>query len=169
MLPLGHIHGLGELPYLLSLDPGGTTGWAVYNPLIGDVQCGQLGPDKHHLELATFINDLFIETMDENKVLQIICESFEFRNSVNKDKIELISREYIGVVELFSQQFSIPVEYQMASHAKTFIGDVKLKRMGWYDETVGLTHTRDALRHLLRYMVVNKRVREPITNKWFQR
>lgn len=170
-LPLGLIPtDRGEFPFLLALDPGGTTGWARYNPITGEVECGHLGPEEHHLELYNLLIATSVIAGLSNRKLVIICESFEFRNSVNKDKIELFSREYIGVAKLFVQcNYGVMLVFQTASSGKFFIHDVKLKRMGWYIPTRGMTHARDALRHLSRYMVTTLRVKEPIVDKWFNK
>lgn len=169
-LPLGTIPSTeGQFPFIAALDPGGTTGWALYNPITGIVRCGQIGPGPHHLELDRFLNNTFVETMDADGIFEVVCEEFDFRNSVDKDKLELVSREYIGVVNLFNQTVGVPVFFENASSALWFIKDIKLKKMGWYEDTVGLPHARDALRHLLKYMISQKKVRSPVTDKWFER
>lgn len=169
-LPLGPIPmDQGEFPFLLALDPGGTTGWALYNPISGKVICGQMGPEDHHFELRLFLREQLRVATYAIRDLIVVCESFEFRNSVDKDKIELFSREYIGIVKCFQQETYTQVDWQTASSGKFFIHDVKLKRMGWYIPTRGMVHARDALRHLSRYMTTTLKVREPIVDKWFNK
>jgi hypothetical protein len=167
---------------LLALDPGGTTGWAscefhgldVTTPKLEDFHfnCGQLGPEEHHKELFTFLTDR-VTSHD-----QLICESFEFRQHINasgaKTKVELISKEYIGVVKLFSELIDCPVYFQTASAGKNFIPDkgpqanVKIKQLDLYKPISTHVHAMDAMRHLLRHMVVTMRIREPITDKWLE-
>lgn len=165
-LPLDN-HVEGELPFVMALDPGGTTGWALFNPLLPHVLCGQLS-GNHHLNLFSYLQ----ETVEPPTVLResvIVCESFQFRQftGFDKSKVQLDSVEYIGVVKLFSQQFGVPVQFQTASLAKHFVSDEKLRRMDWYKPTAGLVHARDALRHIIYYLVVTKKVRDPFTNRWF--
>lgn len=168
---------------VMSLDPGGTTGWAWFyafnNPKYLKVKCGQIS-GRHHLDLIKMLDDKVesIEWPPDDKTgmygayAELVCESFEFRQhrgEFNQDKIDLSSKEYIGVVELYSQMTGVPVTYQTASVAKHFISDDKLRRLGWYDLTKGMVHARDALRHLLYYLIVAKKVREPFTDVWLEK
>ncbi len=156
---------LGPFPFalpiirLMALDPGGTTGWAKVTSLpdINELEFthGQLGPHEHHTELY--------DHLEIHSPYTVICESFEFRQmgSDTKKKVELISREYIGVTKLYCSYFNVHLEFQTASTAKALIPDkgpaqdVKLKQLGLY--VPGAKHARDAYRHLLRYMVVSDR------------
>src|SRR5690348_14403081 len=98
---------------VLALDPGGTTGWATYTALqMHDPggptdeyydekwSRGQLGPDEHHNML-----DVLLGTQQTDHFV-VVCESFEFRNMDKRfrDNINLMSREYIGVVKRFYQE-----------------------------------------------------------------
>lgn len=150
-----------ELPIIYALDPGGTTGWAAFDSAMSYVLCGQL-IDNHHRTLFQNV----LPCCEE-----IVCESFQFRQfeGFDKSKVELDSMEYIGVVKLYSQLTGVPVTFQTASMAKNFISDDKLRRLGWYDLTKGMVHARDALRHLLYFLIVTKKVREPFTNQWLKR
>lgn len=162
--------------HILALDPGGTTGWAwaVYKgplPLTTfeqiEFQCGQLGPDPHHTRLWDLLNERFLQRLSIPE-MEIVCESFQFRQHINRDqaktKVELVSCEYIGVVELFCAKYEVPLKYNTASAAKTFISGDKIKTLGLW--VPGKVHAMDAMRHLLREIVVGKRVREPITDRW---
>lgn len=173
---------------VLALDPGGTTGWAYAEwlprggePLTElsqiDFQTGQIGPDEHHRVLWDFLYDFYNLQNDfwgDETQLHLVCESFQFRQHINKDqakaKVELISCEYIGLVKLFAQYNKLELTFHTASAAKTFVPDkgpqanVKLRQLGLYQ--TGQVHANDALRHLLRFLVVGLRIREPITDKW---
>lgn len=168
---------------LLALDPGGTTGWAScnYNPhpydeelSLSDFQfdCGQIGPEEHHYELYNFlIRKCGVDA-------HLICESFEFRQHLNPDKakmkVELISKEYIGLAKLFAASLNVQIHFQTASAAKQFIPDkgpqanVKIKQLDLYKPITTHVHAMDAMRHLLRHMVITMRIREPITDKWLE-
>lgn len=165
-------HVEGELPFIMALDPGGTTGWARFDPNNTAIYCGQLC-GAHQLELYDFLRSVLgnakHSAFQQNTPMQIVCESFQFRQftGFDKSKVELDSVEYIGVVKLFSQSYGVPVQFQTASLAKHFVSDEKLKRMDWYKPTAGLVHARDALRHIIYYLVVTKKVRDPFTNRWF--
>lgn len=168
---------------ILALDPGGTTGVASaqmpasrdYSSL-DDIFFGadQLGPHEHHIELYDLLHRQHSYAQQEGVDLKIVCEKFEFRQHISqnhtKTKVELISREYIGIVRLFCAQFEIPLAMQSASQAKDFIPDkgpqanVRLKQLDLY--IPGQVHSNDAKRHLLRYMVIDLRMRGPITERW---
>ena len=166
----------------MAYDPGGTTGWAYceylnhthpLNEYKFTYYQGQIGPDEHHDKLYEHLNMWAFGV--EGPPLIVVCESFEFRQHINqahtKTKVELISKEYIGVIKLFCmlENLNDPV-FQTATTAKTFIPDkgpqahVKIKQLGLW--VPGKVHAMDATRHLLRYMVVNKRIRSPITDAW---
>jgi hypothetical protein len=175
---------------ILALDPGGTTGWAYcdFNYPILDYKTlsislddfkftsGHIGPGDHHSELFDFITGLYRRNGPEIPDLELVCESFEFRQHINKDeaktKVELMSKEYIGIVKLIAEQCEIPLAFQTASAAKHLVPDkgpqanVKLKQLGVYQPVTHWVHAMDAMRHLLFYMVRDKRIREPITDRW---
>lgn len=167
-LPLDHLVE-GQLPLTLALDPGGTTGWALFDPTLDYISAGQIS-GEHHLELYNFLTDVF----SSNSLFffadngEIVCESFQFRQfaGFDKSKVVLDSVEYIGVIKLYSRMTGIPIREHTASMGKFFVNDDKLERLGWYKPTAGLVHARDACRHLLRDLIVNKHVKEPLINKW---
>lgn len=61
-------------PSMLTLDPGGTTGWTYYSRPLKRVTCGQLGPRDHHVELLDMI-----EGAAGRDLLDLVYEQFEFR------------------------------------------------------------------------------------------
>lgn len=168
---------------VLSFDPGGTTGWASYTaevmhpctdrhfadqpmPEYYDqaYTCGQLGPGDHHDTLWAFLELQAVSN------LVIVCESFEFRNTIadkNRGNLELVSKEYIGVIKLFIQQrgkalpnhYKWKLVFQTASVGKprdkpgnrTLVTDNDIKTLGlWYPKR---RHAMDATGHLLYYMI----------------
>lgn len=146
---------------LLSLDPGGTTGWVIWEGKEegvfsrGGYRAGHMAEDKHdhHLELKDFIE--FEHSLD----LQIVCESFEYRQRQDLTTVSLVSKEYIGVLKLIEQERKgtlLPVVYQTAAKGKGFFGkkqggDEKIRKLGLW--LPGQKHAMDAMRHLLYYRV----------------
>jgi hypothetical protein len=150
---------------ILALDPGGTTGWAMWQDKEyarekapwDHFTYGQLEAQQHHEDLYALL-----ELMQTSE-FTLICETFEFRQQDVEKRmgISLVSREYIGVAKLFAQQrMSSPVVLQSPGAAKGFIPDkakngmaanAKLKVMGLY--MPGKPHAMDAMRHLIYYMV----------------
>jgi hypothetical protein len=204
-LPLGETDK--PVAVIAAFDPGGTTGYSWYSPFSGKVQCAQLGPGPHYVELMNVVIDLSKYAQSMGSHLVIVYEQFEFRQDygsdkvfravdglisklktgnmrklsevigalesllemrTNRDRLVLISREYIGVLNLAARQDkTIEIVAQSASEALWFVKDVKLQALGWYTPTKGMQHARDSLRHLLRHLVVTCKVKSPITTAWF--
>lgn len=145
---------------VLAFDPGGATGWAhvIYNGE-WEIYSGTYWKEEHHQEIVKDINFAF--TSDEP--LTVITESFEFRQtpeSANKRRgLELVSREYIGVMKLVCQNTNTPLIQQMPAHAKRFMTDEKLERVGYLTRPLHEhRHEHDALRHLFFYLISTKKV-----------
>lgn len=164
---------------VMSLDPGGTTGVAQCffdGGILTSVdqlefKSYELGPDEHHEDLW--------HTLNYWNITQLVCESFEFRQHIDKDKakhkVELISREYIGIAKLFAEINVVPFSMHTASAAKGLIPDkgpqkdVKLKQLGWNNSSPG-NHANDAARHLVYYLVrkAHPSIREVILKVWLK-
>lgn len=130
---------------ILSFDPGGTTGWALYDPEVGTgYNQGQMGPQEHHEQLYGFLE------LQHTYDLHVVCESFEYRkNEPRRDNIVLVSLEYIGVIKLFCAERNVTLKMQTASYGKAFWSDDNLKKVELYWK--GHPHANDAMRHLLAY------------------
>lgn len=145
---------------VVALDPGGTTGWAAWEPDEG-FSHGQIGPDEHHELLYQLLGRFYV---GHDKVM-IACESFDFRKfDGNRAGINLISREYIGVTKLFAKQFKgVSVHLQSPGEGKGFVNDEKLKALNLW--VPGQKHARDAYRHLI-YFLVNKKHMYNLIKPW---
>lgn len=163
---------------ILGLDPGGTTGWALYTAdvihnLSGErptpeyynekFNAGQIGPGQHHRRLWCLLEQWTVT----NTI--IVCESFEFRRNErdrNRTNIVLDSKEYIGVVKLYKDMFDhttaqkpdnhvgLDVVFQTAATGKGFWTDQKLQAVRKQSTPKSKwPHANDAMRHLLHYMV----------------
>lgn len=146
---------------ILALDPGGTTGWAVYheeavppsNVSPGKYepwkhQCGQIGPGDHHEELFSLM-----EAVDPSIV---VCEMFEYRQRSAgsiRMKIDLVSREYIGVVKLYRDASGCELVMQPSSicNGPRLVTDEFIKALGLWKASQ--RHAMDAREHLIHYMV----------------
>lgn len=142
--------------WILSFDPGGTTGWARHflrregSSSIGgnsyDYQeswsGGQLESDNHHVELWTLLTNLNPD--------KVICEQFE--NQHGTPGIHLISRNYIGVIELYCALTNKPLIMQSPGIKQAaWISDEALKRLKLHHP--GNVHRNDAVRHIIYYAV----------------
>lgn len=181
---MAEMRGMGEAK-MLGIDPGVTTGLAVFYPHrftkiasgMGTHDRGyawerhELGPDPHHRELWNFL-------AGENWH-SIVCESFEFRQgTANRTGLRLDSVEYIGVVKTYVALRSVRANQAVNLQMQT-AGMMKggpfgpkprdrdaLRRLGLHT-TYGPDypeHMNDATRHLLHYMVTklhwNELIRE---------
>lgn len=141
-----------DLIKVIALDPGGTTGWAK-----GLIREGRMGVTSgqdtwNHYQIYEYLR-LF-------KPDAIVCERFDYRKGGKKQEgVELVSREYIGIVHLFVQRRQPPVIHrcvvklylQMPTEALGgfWAKDSKLKEDGVF--MVGKPHANDAMRHLLQW------------------
>ena len=118
---------------IMSFDPGGTTGVAVW----GDEYCGTWetrGLRPIYADLSGYKPD------------QVVIESFTYQR---RDKVDLTPVEVIGVIKLWCEIHEIPYKVQSPATGKSFWTDKKLKQIGMYEASKG--HAMDALRHLLYY------------------
>jgi hypothetical protein len=116
---------------------------------------GTLGPEKHHLELETLLE------LHRTDIYHVITESFQDRPG-KQTATELISRDYIGVIDLWGRKNECRVIKQTVSMAKGFVSDDKLKAMDLWSSS---KHSRDATRHLVLYMV-NKLQMTWLVDSW---
>src|SRR5262245_26695082 len=81
----------------------------------------------------------------------VITEEFEFRKGTrNRGGLELVSREYIGVFELWTQLHNRTLFRVRAGNViGGFFTDTQLKKDGLY--SAGKPHRNDAMRHLLHW------------------
>jgi hypothetical protein len=123
---------------VLAVDPGGTTGLAMW-------------------EDGTF-RAWHEPRLDAMRTVDILCggrldlmvfESFHLSQQTLKkserDALDVI--EFIGVGRFLAGEYHVAFETQSPSEAKAFTTDAKLKALGWW--TKGLDHPRDATRHLV--------------------
>jgi hypothetical protein len=129
---------------VLAFDPGGTSGWALgqigmdqldhpslLKPNDINILTGELGPNAHHSELLSLIQRVSGNAFACNlPALEVVSEPFHYRQNIVgegegfRGKVELISAEYIGVIKL------------------------------------------DALRQLVKYLIVKRGIQHPLTTVW---
>jgi hypothetical protein len=131
---------------IIAFDPGGTTGVAIYDT---DTEREwtrfELGPKEHHAALWALLAE----------EVHIVYETFDYqRRDVEFGvSLELISREYIGIIKLhreYLEEGGVYVELHPQKPAqRMFWTDEKLKKLGLW---VSSEHERDATRHLLYHL-----------------
>jgi len=137
----------------IAFDPGKTTGFATGEIISGDMRLdAKPGLDLPRVMLVQTAQakmthaDIF-NWLNEYKPDYIICERFDFRNRA-RTGLELISRELIGVVNLYTGlNTNCALVMQTASQGKGHWTNDKLKAAHLYRK--GQDHANDACRHLL--------------------
>lgn len=133
---------------LLAVDPGETTGWALFANL-DLVDCGQI-PTK--LDPAGELEKL----LDKTQPLVVVAEDYRIYKWKAKQHTgsDLFTPRLLGALDLLCHQRGIPLYLQMAQLAKVFCTDDKLKHWGFYKK--GQRHARDAIRHGCYWLVFGK-------------
>lgn len=173
--------------HVIGLDPGGTTGWGrvLFRPSrptrmselhLSDfiLTTGELRGEFHHDTLYRMMEERWNDYPDLRP--EFVTEPFQFRQyaEAKRSDVELISREYIGVMRLFCQHHArdlphAPTLYDRfnAGQAKDYVPNLKLEKIGWLVTPQHPNrHRNDALRQIVKYLVVEKRIRHPITSAW---
>jgi hypothetical protein len=156
------------------LDPGGTTGMAVWvsdearhllsttgravSAVLAEFTTYQVA----ECDSAEGLKDLFstltywmtlAQPLDGRQQVVIGYETFDFRHDERyRNKIDYTGLEVIGALRAWQTNFPgiVSIHKSGAGLGKGFWNDDKLKRAGLYKPN--RTHAMDALRHLLRYL-----------------
>lgn len=126
---------------LLCLDPGETTGVAVFDK-------GQL---LGYRQAATGDLTMGTEAMNELILLErpqlIVMEDYKVYGWKVKQHswASLHTPQLLGTITTLALLAGIPIERRMAQEPKTFCTDTKLEEWGLYKP--GMRHARDAIRH----------------------
>lgn len=160
---------------VLAFDPGGTTGWAMASAStkqdsLDDInlETGELGPKEHHTDLYELIYEFGLY----DSSLEIVFEPFHYRQNLAegrfRGKVELVSAEYIGVIKLACAQLGLTYYDRFTpGEAKAWCTDEKLQRLGWFQTPATvMRHRNDALRQLVKYLIVKRGVQHPLTTAW---
>lgn len=129
--------------YITAVDPGKLTGVATFG--FGELQTATLEHDV--------ASDWYWGWQNLGQV--VVCEKFSVTQRTIKQASgqQLWSVEQIGVLRTRCRQQGIPLVFQSPSDAKSFATNEKLKYA--FDVLPSSDHERDAMRHLLLYIVRN--------------
>lgn len=125
---------------ILAVDPGGTTGVAMFRGHNREPHFEEVH-DGHH----GFVRWM-ADQWDEFE--QIICESFIPRPGARSMQYDALF--IIGWLDGEALLRGVPFKLQSPAQAKSFATNDKLKAAGLYP--VGKGHAQDAARHLLTYL-----------------
>ncbi len=129
---------------ILSLDPGGTTGYALWDvaddgSYVAKVREGQIAGS-----LKGFL-DFHWDVLEDYPIDKIICESFTLREGVHGADLSPVY--IIGALEALYP--TTEVIYQEPK-IKPLVTDARLVRLEMYEP--GKPHRNDAVRHLVIYL-----------------
>ena len=132
--------------WLLSLDPGQTTGWALwYRPVEGKIELKASG-QWYSFPMSKVVAEL--EGFLESKSIDlVVMEEYRIYNWKAKDHANstVFTLRLIGALEYVLGMRGIGVIFQGAGQAKGFCTDEKLEDWGFWQ--IGERHARDAIRH----------------------
>lgn len=167
---------------VMSLDPGGGTGWAVWSGELSrewnpdDVEMGSLDTPDHHHHLDCLLRDKLTYMVDPpimlhidnvpvtgtmvragRKDAQLVVERFDHTDNRAAD---LISNEYIGVAKAFSQKYGVAYYTVSRSNKDTaYLKGKELKGFGLWHES---KDARDAARHLVHHLIFTCGYQSPL-------
>lgn len=138
---------------LLCIDPGGTTGIAVFHK--GELKMvTQLDTIDSKTDKVNYhVIDDFLRSTDFDR---IIIEDYRvYQHKLKEHSFSKIpTLRLIGAIEYYCEMGNIPIDYQMAMQAKGFATDAKLKSWGFWQ--TGMRHSRDAIRHGIYWLLFSK-------------
>jgi hypothetical protein len=136
---------MSELPrFVLGIDPGKTTGVALYDLLTDHLDGAELAEDEV---------GRWLEFMIAGVRPVVACEAFVITQHTARNSQAPWSLEIIGVARHLAATHGCRFELQAASAAKAFATDARLKALGWWRPGKG--HMADAQRHTLLFLVKN--------------
>lgn len=130
---------------IVALDPGQTTGVALTHYDTSADKCTYI---RTHELIGDHYVDLYRLLCNEQPQV-VVYEYFVYQN--RKEKVELESREYIGVAKLYAHMTDKSIVGQTASAAKQLWTADKLTKIGLWEPN--RPHAMDAVRHLLLFLV----------------
>lgn len=139
--------------HLLAVDPGLTTGLAVWD--IPQYEDELKGPRATELDVEQLYRLLTQLLLEGAYTYTVVCEAYTISERTMKNTRQNWSLEIIGVLKYMCWlRGHIFAPLQSASAAKSFATNERLKGCGWY--IPGRGHSNDALRHLLLFSVKEK-------------
>lgn len=143
--------------YWMSVDPGVTSGWAVWKGEVlsefGEVYCGSL-PETQAGGIRELVQIVREHSGSNGGVFLVVMEDFLLRGNIGTtDRSGLspvhVAHHFVGYLHAIHGGMPAVV-WQLASGAKSVITDGRMKGKGLYMR--GKPHANDAIRHGLLYL-----------------
>lgn len=126
---------------VIGVDPGGTTGLAVWSPGL-KLHLVELTPDD--------AVDWMSEVAQGATKKHFVVERYTITPATAKMSQQHDALEIIGALKFLVRKYGHTLSMQTPAEAKGYSTDQKLKNIGWYQ--AGKPHARDASRHVLLYL-----------------
>ena len=140
---------------LLSLDPGHTTGYAVWSAKEDSVQLVEAG------HLSTWTNadirpEQIQDILTRYKISHAVMETYQVYEWKSQDHSwsQIPTIQVIGCIKTLCLQHHVSYSAQTAQVAKQFCTDERLTEWGFYRP--GFRHARDAIRHGCYFLLFQK-------------
>jgi hypothetical protein len=140
--------------YILSVDPGKTTGVALFSWDPGGEPELIDSDEVEFSGYAKFLRDKF-DTHSDKPEFHVVCERFTINAQTVRNSQAPFSLEKIGVLKQILLDYGLDVEslnLQSPADAKAMFDNTKLKKLEYWHRG-GEGHALDAIRHGLLYMV----------------
>lgn len=137
-------------PLLIALDPGETTGYAIFEAGVL-IDAGQL--DTRRIKLSVQVLTDFFDRFSNTPF--VVFENYKVYawKTESHAWATLHTPQLLGVIETLCYLRGWKTARQMAQQPKQFCTDIKLKTWGYY--RTGEQHARDAIRHGCYYLLFN--------------
>lgn len=139
-----------RLTCVVGIDPGETTGIAIF--IDGNLSATYQIDHRSHKDIGTAAQEIGLVLFNYQPT-HVIVEDYrvyKWKTSSHANS-DLFTSRLIGSLEYVCSSNSYPMTKQMASIAKGFMTDSKLKSWGFWIK--GKRHTRDAIRHAATYLM----------------
>lgn len=126
---------------VVAVDPGGTTGIAVWSPDLG-LSLREIAPASNAVD--------WLADIARGPKVTFVVERYIITPATAKMSQQHDALEIIGALKFIARKYNHPLVMQTPAEAKKFSTDAKLKTVGWYQPGHG--HARDASRHALLFL-----------------
>ncbi len=141
---------------VIAVDPGGTTGLVRWQDVTDIYEAHQLTWE----DTVRLVHGWLVHA-DEADFFQttIVVERYTITMQTLKKSRQYEALYCIGgLLTLALLHEGVDVVLQTPAEAKGLASDDTLRRLGWYDAVRGKEHARDALRHLVLFLVKTGRM-----------
>jgi hypothetical protein len=136
--------------YVLAIDPGKTTGMALFSHQMGSEPLLEWSKELEQDEVAEAVRGV-LWAPDKRFHLDVVCERFVINAQTVRNSQAPYSLEVIGIVKQCLKDNGRPMDdifFQAPADAMTMFDNKKLKKLDYW-HVGGGGHALDAIRHAL--------------------